>query len=161
MIGAVPPCEEVIERSASDQDKLGIPPIVKYHGGWKKWKVDIGGNQHTFSDKEAALDAAAWVQVWEIKLDQTKMAQLNAELKEAGQKTTRSKKDSMMAVLRHRYKSASMGCTCCFSAKARPCCIMLSPSRFLITPCSLDILHLVSFTMFTFTICAHKLVYCA
>ncbi|CAK9030552.1 unnamed protein product [Durusdinium trenchii] len=33
----------------------GLPPVIKYHSGWKCWRVEVGGTLHRMKDKEVPL----------------------------------------------------------------------------------------------------------
>ena len=98
---------------ASQQTLLGIPDTLKFHRGWKKWKLAVSDSIHTFQSKDQALDAAAWFQVTECHLQQKQFKTLADEVKTVGQKAPRNKKDAVAAVLRIRYKKDPMGCICC------------------------------------------------
>lgn len=44
----------LLVQHAQDADLQGIPPIVKYHAGWKTWKVDVADTAHRIKTKEDA-----------------------------------------------------------------------------------------------------------
>lgn len=100
------------------QEMLGIPAQLKYHGGWKKWRLEVGETTHSFLDKTQALQVSKWVGECMVRLESSSNHSLTAELKEAGLKAKRSKQDLVKAVLRLRYKAASHPCICCTGVKA-------------------------------------------
>lgn len=116
---AVLPFQAVLKEAREQQTLLGIPDTLKFHGGWKKWKLAVCDSIHTFQSKDQALDAAAWFQVTEAHLQQKPFKTLADEVKTVGQKGPRTKKDAVAAVLRIRYKKDPMGCMCCVFHKAR------------------------------------------
>lgn len=52
--------QAVLERCLQQQDMLGVPDCLRYHQGWKKWRLDVGGSTHSFREKANAMEAARW-----------------------------------------------------------------------------------------------------
>ena len=123
------PFQAVLKEAREQQTLLGIPDTLKFHGGWKKWKLSVSDSIHTFQSKDQALDAAAWFQVTECHLQQKQFKTLADEVKTVGQKAPRNKKDAIAAVLRIRYKKDPMGCVCCVfhKARAKTCGVLKHP----------------------------------
>lgn len=44
--------KEKLAHYADEPHFQGIPPHVKYHSGWKSWRVDLAGTFHRFKSKE-------------------------------------------------------------------------------------------------------------
>ena len=113
------PFQAVLKEARDQQTLLGIPDNLKFHGGWRKWRLAVCDSSHTFESKDQALDAAAWFQITECHLQQKPFKTLADEVKKIGLKAPRNKKDAVSAVLRIRYKKEPMGCICCVFHKAR------------------------------------------
>ena len=58
----------------------GIPPSMKYHGGWKKWLISVGGQNHQFLAKEQALDVHRWLVDVNHSLSQKSCAVMKEQL---------------------------------------------------------------------------------
>ena len=95
------------------QQLQGIPPSLKFHGGWKKWRLTVGGTQHNFDNREDAVAASRLVQEMGQTLQSVAMKELGKELSAAGFKTPRKKDEAIQSALRLRYKHGEMACTCC------------------------------------------------
>ena len=104
----------------SQRDMLGIPDTVRYHGGWKKWRVSLGGTHHAFDDKKQAVQVAFEFLKVRNHLEFRSVKLLSEEVKEAGQKASRKKEELIEAVVRIRYKKNPPLCSCCtLEKKAR------------------------------------------
>ena len=98
----------------------GLPTSLKYHSGWKKWKLDIGDQIHTFSSREDALMAHKLVLEIEEKSSIKTVKQLNAELSAAGIKPERTKDKAVQAAVRLGFRqNDTLVCTCCVPKKAK------------------------------------------
>ena len=98
----------------------GLPASLKYHSGWKKWKLDIGDQIHTFSSREDALMAHKLVLEHEEKSSTKTVKQLNAELSAAGIKPERTKDKAVQAAVRLGFRqNDTVVCTCCAPKKAK------------------------------------------
>ena len=82
-----------LDAAIKQRDMQGIPEIVKYHGGWKKWKLEVFGQNHTYDSREAVLKAASFVLETQKTAETESYKALSHELKEAGLKAARKKVD--------------------------------------------------------------------
>ena len=105
-----------LDAAIKQRDMQGIPEIVKYHGGWKKWKLEVFGQNHTYDSREAVLKAASFVLETQKTAETESYKALSHELKEAGLKAARKKVDLVEAIVRLRYKEKWKKCLCCQEA---------------------------------------------
>ncbi len=110
--------QAVMQKSLQDQWILGVPPTVRYHGGWKKWRLDAGGSTHSFLEKDIVLKAAAWAADKKAKLQVLHVKELSQKVKNAGLKVPRQKEELVEINLRLAYKSQDFPCVCCHPLKA-------------------------------------------
>ena len=119
IVGPLAACsfQDLLYRCEMAKFMQGVPPILKFHGGWKKWRLDVGGSVHTFDSKELAMSATHGVQELQSTLAQQGMKELTDELKSAHHKAPRRKDEAVLAVLRLRYKAGDTTCSCCSEPK--------------------------------------------
>lgn len=104
-----------LELAIRNRELLGVPESLKYHHGYKKWKLDIGGAAHYFAEKDTAVMAADWTAKTKRELEPRNGKDLKQELTKGGQKSPRLKSDMVEAVVRFRFKHGSLKCSCCTS----------------------------------------------
>lgn len=108
------PLMDLVLQGAQTLQSQGLPAGAKYHSGWKKWILDIGGQQHKFSSKEHVLETNIW-RVTEIEaISGYNCKEMKGILTTAGVKAP-AKKDSLQAgLLRLRYRERTEKvCICC------------------------------------------------
>ncbi|CAK9060774.1 unnamed protein product, partial [Durusdinium trenchii] len=108
-----PLMEDAIARALRDRDLLGMPKELRFHNGWKKWRLEVGETTHSFTDKSQARAAATWLQQCKHQLELESGKALQEELKVAGVPRKRNKEDLVKSILRLRYKAENRGCICC------------------------------------------------
>ena len=90
-----------------------MPKELRFHNGWKKWRLEVGETTHSFIDKSQARAAATWLQQCKHQLELESGKALQEELKVAGVPRKRNKEDLVKSILRLRYKAENRGCICC------------------------------------------------
>jgi len=110
--------QAVLTKAKAHTDIQGIPDTIKYHGGWKRWNVNISGSSHSFDAKGDAVSVARWQVQERRKLESIAKKNLSPELQAAGLKLPRSKDEAVESVIRLRYKALPQRCQCCLPAKA-------------------------------------------
>lgn len=92
----------------------GLPSGTKYHSGWKKWILDIGGQPHRFSSKEEVLEANGW-RVKEMEtISAYNCKYMKGILNSVGLKASPKKETLQEAILRLRYRERTEKfCLCC------------------------------------------------
>lgn len=98
----------------------GLPPGLKFHSGWQKWKLSFAGDMHKFKEKQHAMNVHEWTMKETSKISLMSCADMKTELKSTMSKIPKKKDDMGQAVLRLRYrKLPNPLCICCESgAKA-------------------------------------------
>ncbi|CAK9086423.1 unnamed protein product [Durusdinium trenchii] len=125
VLSSISPKEDLqaaLSQAISDQDMLGVPEQLKFHGGWKKWRLEVGQSTHSFAanDKAAAVAAAMWAKSCLAHLDCLPSKALLAETKESGMAAKRNKSSQIEAVLHLRYRAQKFACICCAGPKVKP-----------------------------------------
>ena len=111
------PCQEVLDSAKTQHLTQGIPESLKFHGGWKKWRLEVCGIAHTFESREVGVQAALWIRDAQKELEGASRKVLQSHLQAAGVKVPRTKDDMATALIRFRYKAKDFGCICCQEAR--------------------------------------------
>ena len=90
----------------------GIPPSMKYHGGWKKWILAIGGQNHQFLTKEQALDVHRWMVDVNHSLTQKSVAAMKEQL-DSKIGSGKRRAEVVEALVRQLYRATEFSCVCC------------------------------------------------
>ena len=104
----------MIKESLDSLECQGLPPTLKFHSGWKKWRYPIGGQDHKFLSKEDALEVHEWKVKEMESLSYMTCKTMQGELKEASLKAPAKKYDAAEALLRLRYRKGPLAgkCSC-------------------------------------------------
>ena len=108
--------QDALAESHKECETLGLPETLKFHAGWQRWRLDIGGQSHTFVSKEDALEAHRVVTNARQGFNTKTVKDLNVILTNAGVKAERTKPKAIEAVVRHSFRTSGIPCHCC-SAK--------------------------------------------
>jgi len=104
--------KHLMAKCAEASHTQGIPPSMKYHGGWKKWILAIGGQNHQFLTKEQALDVHRWLVDVNHSLTQKSVAAMKEQL-DSKIGSGKRRAEVVEALVRQLYRATEFSCVCC------------------------------------------------